>query len=69
MLSWTVMECCKGGGGHLEKSEEYEFPEDSDCESGSELASNPLPGNAEVCCEKRQEQKLLPVLKIGSLVT
>lgn len=69
MLTWTVIEHYKGDDGHLEKSEEHEFPEDSDCESEHELVGNPVSGNAEVGCEKKQEQRLLPVLKTGSLVS
>jgi len=63
-----VVECYKGDGGHLGESEEYEFPEDSDCESECDLSSNPVSGNAGAGCEKG-EQMLLPVLKIGSLVS
>jgi len=68
VLNWTVVKCCKGGGGRLEESEEYEFSEDSDCESESESARNPASGNAEAGFEK-QGQKLLPVLKVGSFVS
>jgi len=67
VLSWAVVECYKGDG-HLEKTEEHEFLEDSDWESEHELASNPVPGNEEAGCEKRG-QKLLPVLRIGSPVS
>ena len=68
MLSWTVIECCRRDDGHLEKSEEYEFTEDSDYEGEYEQAGNPGSGDAEASCEEKQEQELLPVLKIGSLV-
>jgi len=68
MLSWTVIECLKSSGGYLEKNEEHEFPEDSDCETGSELASSSVAGSTvKVSCEQKRGQKLLPVLMIGSL--
>ena len=69
MLSLVVVGCFKGDDRQLEKSEECEFPEDSDCESECELASNPVSGNAKVGCGEGREQKLLPVLKIGSVVS
>jgi len=68
ILSWTVIECLKSGGGHLEKNEEHEFPEDSDCETESDLAGSSVAGNVNAGFEQKWEQKLLPVLKIGSLV-
>lgn len=64
-----MIECCGGDDGHLEKSEEYEFHEDSDYESECERAGNQGSGDAEVGCEEKQGKELLPVLKIGSLVT
>lgn len=69
VLTWIVIECYKGDDGHLEKCDEYEFPEDSDYESERELVCNPISGNAEVSCEKKRGWKLLPVLKIGSLIS
>ena len=68
VLSLAVIEWYKGDGGHLEISEEHEFPEDSDYESEHELASNPTSENVEADCEKRGRE-LLPVLKIGSPVS
>ena len=63
-----MVERCKEGDGHPEKSEEYEFSEDSDCESDYEPTSksDPTSGNPEV--GRGGEQKPLPVLKVGSLV-
>lgn len=60
MLSRTVVGCYDS----LEKNEGHEFPEDSDYESEGELANNSLSGNGK---EQNRRQKLLPVLKIGSL--
>ena len=68
VLTWAVVKCYEGGGCHLEESGEYEFSEDSDCESECELAGNPVSGNAEADFGERG-QKLLPVLKVGSLVS
>ena len=62
-LNWTVMECLSTRAGRLEKNEEHEFSEDSDCESENELEDCPGTGNAGAGYE---EQKLLPVLKVGS---
>jgi len=64
LLSWTVLECCEGADGRLEKKEEY--PEDSDCESECEGDGDPVSGDAKAGCEGGKE--LLPVLKIGSLI-
>jgi hypothetical protein len=63
-----VIECLKSSSGRLEKTEEYEFPEDSDCETESEPPSGSVVGNVKVDCEQKWGRKLLPVLKIGSLV-
>ena len=65
--SWTVIECYRSGDGYLERNEEDDFPEDSDYESESELADNLAPGPGKVGCSQQRGQKLLPVLKIGSL--
>jgi len=63
-----VIECLKSSGGHLEKNEEHEFPEDSDCETESELVDSSVAGSTvNVGCEQGRGQKLLPVLMIGSL--
>ena len=64
ILSWSVLECCEGANGRLEKKGEY--PEDSDCESECEGDDDPVSGDAEAGCEGGKE--LLPVLKIGSLI-
>ena len=63
-----MIECLKISGGHLEKNEDHEFPEDSDCETESELADSSVAGSVKVGFEQKWGQKLLPVLKIGSLV-
>ena len=68
ILSLAVVKSYEGNGGRLEESEDYEFPEDSDCESEHEPAGNPVSGNTEAGREKGGP-KLLPVLKIGSLVS
>lgn len=60
MLSRTVIECCNSS-----LDEGHEFPEDSDYESESEPAASSFSGNGK---EKNRRQKLLPVLRIGSLV-
>ena len=67
VLSWTVLECCEGVNGHLEKNEEYEFPEDSDYESECEEDGGPVSGGAQEV-DYDQGQKPLSVLKIGSLI-
>lgn len=67
ILSWTVIECLKSSGGHLENNEEHELAEDSDCETESELIDSSVAGNVKVGYEQKRGQKLLPVLKIGSL--
>ena len=64
ILSRTVLECCEGADGRLEKKEEY--PEDSDCESECKGDGDPVSGDAKAGCEGGKE--LLPVLKIGSLI-
>jgi len=60
----TLLEYCEGADGRLKKKEEC--PEDSDCESECEGDGDPVPGDADVGCERGKE--LLPVLKIGSLI-
>jgi len=64
ILSRTVVECSEWGDGHPE-NEEYEFPEDSDCESECEADGDPVAESSGVGCERGNE--LLPVLKVGSL--
>ena len=66
ILIWTVLERCERANGHLEKSEDYEFPEDSDYESEREEDCGPVSGDAQEV-DYGREQKPLPVLKIGSL--
>lgn len=68
LLNWAVIQWNKGGDGYLDEGEEFEFSEDSDCESESELAGKPISGSSDLGREKRG-QELLPVLKIGSLVS
>ena len=64
VLSWTVLECCEGADGRLEKKEEY--PEDSDCESECEGDGDLVSRDGDTGSEQGKE--LLPVLKIGSLI-
>ena len=61
-----MVERCRGNDGHLEKSEDHEFPEDSDYESECESAGNLGSGKAEADCEEKRGHELLPLLKIGS---
>lgn len=63
-----MVECLKSDDGRLEENEEHEFSEDSDCESEGELTDSSAPGNMRVDYEQKRGKKLLPVLKIGSLI-
>ena len=63
ILNQTVIECLNTRAGRLGGDEEHEFSEDSDCQSERELKGGTVTGNAGAGCG---EQKLLPVLKIGS---
>ena len=63
-----MVECLKSDDGRLEENEEHEFSEDSDCKSEGELIDSSAPGNMRVDYEKKRGKKLLPVLKIGSLI-
>lgn len=62
-----MLECHEGVDSRLEKNEEYEFPEDSDCESECEEGGDTVSGDTEVGCE--QSQKRLPAFRIGSLIS
>ena len=66
VLNWTVMECLNTRAGRLAKNEVHEFSEDSDCESENELKDCPVTGNTGDAGASGGEQKLLPVLKVGS---
>ena len=60
-----MIECFKSSGGYLEKNEEHEFPEDSDCETESEPADGSVAGDAKVGYEQEWGQKLLPFSRLG----
>ena len=52
--------------GHLNKSDEDEYTEDSDYEDETGLTGGPVSGNIDSV--QNREQRLYPVLKIGSSV-
>lgn len=62
-----MIECLNTRTGRLERNEEHEFSEDSDYESETELQDASVTGNTEADHGENRGQKLLPVLKVGSL--
>ena len=66
VLSQTVTECLNTRAGRLEKNEERQLSEDSDCESESELRDGSATGKEGADHGENWGQKLLPVLKVGS---
>ena len=65
-LSCTVLERHWGRGGLLDKDGEGEHAEDSDYEDEPEPAGELASEN--ISSKQRQEQRLFPVLKVGSSV-
>ena len=65
VLSQTVVERLNTRDGRLEKDQEHELPEDSDYESENELKDGSITSRADH--GENWGQKLLPVLKVGSL--
>ena len=64
VLNSSVVESLSTHAGYLEMNEEHELSDDSDYESENEVQGDPVAGDAG---DDRGEQKLLPVLKVGSL--
>lgn len=66
VLSCVVIERRLGLRGRLIESDEDEYTEDSDYEDETGLTGEPISGNID--SEQNREQRLHPVLKIGSSV-
>ena len=63
-----MIECLDTRAGRLERNEEHGFSEDSDYESEDELQDGQVTGNTGANHGENQGRRLLPVLKVGSLV-
>jgi hypothetical protein len=66
MLSRTVLERRLGRGGFLYEDDEDEHAEDSDYENEPEPVGEL--GSENVSSGQKQEQRLLPVLRVGSSI-
>jgi hypothetical protein len=66
ILSRAVLERRLGHGGFLDEEDEDEHAEDSDYENEPEPMGEP--GSENVSSGQKQEQRLLPVLRVGSSI-
>ena len=65
VLSCTVLGCQLGLEGYLDRNDD-EYVEDSDYENEPDSTGHSVSQDMEVDSKRKREQKLLPVLSVGS---